>query len=213
MLEIEPDLALDSETNLTRRYQKYKCYLKEIDDPINIKSIIYDIIDNLDLTVRRYRLCVDEAEREWECFNIRERFQSMDKGNTKESNTDIQIRDALSLDLNEDISYEWLEEHFYSDTLFLNRKFQATSITSTVPKSQHLKDEGCAFYTLEYVMNHLKLEDSYALSSPSSETCELVRSVYFFEKCGLLVENEKQYSAIHIPPIKRGMYRLQGIYD
>lgn len=191
---------LHSITNLTRRNKTYKSEHREIDYHIDIKNILYIIIDKLDLTDKRYKLCDDEMEKEGNKYHrIEDRFKKcIDNGN-EEINTETQINEALSLQLAEEQTCE------LSDLLFENCKFDAVTSASAVQE----KGEPCSFYTLDYIINHLKLEDSHTLSSPRSEASELVKSVYFFEKCGLLLENDKQYCALHIPPIRKGYVKCK----
>ncbi|XP_036329834.1 uncharacterized protein LOC118741975 [Rhagoletis pomonella] len=57
MLDIDDnDTDEDSiyQRNMTLRYQKYRCKLKQLEDPIGISTIIDELIDNLDLEHKRY---------------------------------------------------------------------------------------------------------------------------------------------------------------
>ncbi|XP_037957607.1 uncharacterized protein LOC119687388 isoform X2 [Teleopsis dalmanni] len=46
--------------NLTCIYQKMRCVPHHIEDPINIRQIIDEIIDNLDLEAKRYKMILDD---------------------------------------------------------------------------------------------------------------------------------------------------------
>lgn len=63
MLDIDgSDSDEDSlyQRNMTLRYQKYRCRLHKLQDPIGIDEIINEIINNLDLEHKRYMIKVDD---------------------------------------------------------------------------------------------------------------------------------------------------------
>lgn len=214
MVELEsPQLELDSATNMTLHYRKFKCLLKDLQDPINIKEILYDIIENLDLKAKRYKL------------HDQENFKDNTQSNLNEINHEIlhklnrismqiipqKIDDILNMEIEQSQekfkeNFNEIQDFFESQTLFVNRKFKAITSVTTFDMEKISDEECCVYHTLDYILGHLKLEDSYVISEPSSETCDLRNSVYFFEKCGLLAEEQKEMCALHIPAIRKGIF-------
>ncbi|XP_065356796.1 uncharacterized protein LOC135951140 [Calliphora vicina] len=228
MLDLENiNIEADSELNMTHRYQKFKCILKDLTDPINIKEILNEIIDNLDLINRRYKLCNQEPISPLpECFEIENKFRNHIQNDSEiiqrfnRYSTDhihSQIDDALNVEISQlqeefNEKLDGIEDHFNSQTIFVNRKFTAISSTTSVAAGELSNEYTCVYHTLDHILSHLKLEDSYVLSLPSTETCDLRNSVYFFDKCGVLQANEKEMCALHIPAIRKG-FEVRALFQ
>lgn len=225
MLELQTiNPELDSETNISRRYQKFKCVLKEFYDPINVKEILYEIIENLDLNAKRYKLSSYQTLPPlFNCSIIDNKFRNAIKTNSKiinylgtsytNSNAHLiqaQIDDVLNMEITQPQEHfeeklKEIEDHFNLQTVYINRKFEASSNTLTYAAEKISSVETCVYYTFDDILGHLKLEDSYDnLSLRSSESCTLRNSVYFFEKCGLVQKNQREMCALHVPPIRKG---------
>lgn len=235
MLNILPqNLENDSEKNLTLRYQKYRCLLKKIEyDPMNIKGIVYELIENLDLSHKRYKLDWVELEPPFveqyedgempEHYTAPEEMQksmidseyenlqnlhahkgklslepSMQLTTLIENTIDTALeRDPTSIEEN----LKFIEKNLEGQVLFFNKRFDIEpSMGASADTSKHT----CVYQALDHILDHLKLEDSYTTSQPSTETCELTRSIYFLEKFGMLAENQKEMCALHLPPVKKG---------
>ncbi|KNC22402.1 hypothetical protein FF38_04659, partial [Lucilia cuprina] len=209
MLELENvDPDLDTEPNMTLRYQKYKCVLKPIKDPIEVKDILNEIMENLDLKGRRYKLCYQEdltTANNPKTNDIHFSLQSIDH-----TQTDINVVKDIE-QFNEETNEE-LKDHLNSQTIYFNRKFEPTSSAASAIAEEISNENTCVYHTLDHVLDHLKLDDSNVLSLPSSETCDLKNSVYFFDKCGLLQKNQKEMCVLHIPPIRRG-FEVRSIFQ
>uniref|UniRef100_A0A1A9W0K3 Uncharacterized protein n=1 Tax=Glossina brevipalpis TaxID=37001 RepID=A0A1A9W0K3_9MUSC len=231
MLNIMPqNLEDDSETNLTLRFQKYRCLLKKMEyDPMDIKGIIYELIENLDLSHKRYKLDWNEPEpplvknddsnEMHEHYTIPEELQ----GETIDEKRNLQklhmgsfqlsleplttliessIESALEKDptsIEENIKF--IEESLDGQMLFFNKRFE---IEPSIDDLTDTSKQACVFHTVDHILDNLKLEDSYTISQASTETCELTRSIYFLEKFGILAENQKEMCALHLPPVRKG---------
>ncbi|KAM7351072.1 uncharacterized protein ACRADG_004056 [Cochliomyia hominivorax] len=212
-LDLETIEPPNSSSNLTLHYQNYKCVLKDFPDPLNVKGIINEIIENLDLTAKRYKLCYKQIPTDttnMEC-KLRKTEQILNNLNKYSSDCDIQqqIEDILIMEEEEfpndfPDKYKEIENYFDSRTVFVNRKYAQTSSATTLLNEVVSNQETCVYHTLDDIIGHLKLDDSYTLTEPSSETCQLRNSVYFFVKCGLLAEKQREMCALHVPAIRKG---------
>uniref|UniRef100_A0A1A9VXN7 Uncharacterized protein n=1 Tax=Glossina austeni TaxID=7395 RepID=A0A1A9VXN7_GLOAU len=236
MLNILPqDLENDSEKNLTLRYQKYRCLLKKIEyDPMNIKGIVYELIENLDLSHKRYKLDWVEpeppfVERECQDDDMPEHYTTPEEMQTPMIDSEYEnsqnlhahkgklslepsiqlttlIENTIDTALERDPSsmeenLKFIEENLEGQVLFFNKRFE---IEPPMDASGDTSKQTCVYQAVDHILDHLKLEDSYTTSQPSTETCELTRSIYFLEKFGMLAENQKEMCALHLPPVKKG---------
>uniref|UniRef100_A0A1I8MUJ3 Uncharacterized protein n=1 Tax=Musca domestica TaxID=7370 RepID=A0A1I8MUJ3_MUSDO len=202
----------DPEPNMTKRYQKLRCVLPKLEDPIGVRKILDDIINELDLTHKRYKL---------------ELLEPLPPAEPRLSSSKMEILEKqlclheLSPDILENIINEpeksgiahHDQEHIAepisnkkndtnSKTLYYNKNF------CKVPSSSNLLEQTSStayvYHTLDEILQHIKIEDSYTISEPSSETCDVKGRVYFFEKSGIVQGRETIMCALHIPPIRRG---------
>lgn len=200
---------------MTKRYQKLRCVLPKLEDSIGVRKILDDIINELDLTYKRYKLDLLEPLPPAE-----PRLSS--------SKTEILEQQLCLHELSPDILENVINEpeksgidpqaHHGQEHIagqISNRKYDTNSKTlyynknfSKVPSSSNLLEltssTACVYHTLDEILQHIKIEDSYTISEPSSETCDVKGSVYFFEKSGIVQGREIIMCALHIPPIRRG---------
>lgn len=172
----------DSEINLTKRYQKYKCFLKQLQDPLNIHEIVQEIIQNLDLMHKRYKLDYQELLPKEYCSVIDETSDNLESLENEEDDEEEQ-KVKLVLNANAD-----------------SKSDLAVSYTS---------DKTCVYYTIDHVCKHLKLDDSFTVSPPSSEPCDDLNVIYFYEKSGVLQPNDEIWSILHLPPVRNGKNSLK----
>ncbi|KAL9924984.1 uncharacterized protein ACN2A1_010385 [Glossina fuscipes fuscipes] len=235
MLNILPqNLENDSEKNLTLRYQKYRCLLKKIEyDPMNIKGIVYELIENLDLSHKRYKLDWVEPEpplveerkddempehyilpEDLQKPTIDSEYENLQNLHAYKGKLSLEpsmqlttlIENTIDTALETDPSsieanLKFVEKNLDGQVLFFNKRFD---IEPSMGASAGTSKQTCVYQTVDHILDHLKLEDSYSISQPSTETCELARSIYFLEKFGMLAENQKEMCALHLPPVRKG---------
>lgn len=237
----------DSETNMSLRYQKYKCLLPPLEDPIGVVDIINEVIDSLDLERRRYKLPNTENNN-----SDIERIELIDDDNhvtyvpinriKSESNIKLIRRPqtykpcftnvnriSLPYEINEShinilerifdqVLTENSSEEVINDkpkliknssltTIMFNKKFNTTISyadihTSTLQKRNSPTNN--VKYLINQLLDHLKLEESYEISDPSSECCDKEHTIYFLNKSGTLNDQEKELCTVYLPPVKTG---------
>ncbi|XP_075147702.1 uncharacterized protein LOC142221779 [Haematobia irritans] len=222
-IDVEPiDFENDAEVNMTKRYQKYRCHFRELQDPLNIKGILHEIIDELDLMHKRYKLEWPKAEP---LPPAEPRISSNGKPviapkllkeshiNSHKKNIRGDLMEFGDSKFNESIDdnvtkSQHQENHQNSPLLFFNRNFNDDSASEI---SDNTSTKTCVYHTMDQIFVNLKLEDSYYLSEPSSEACDPLRSVYFFQKSGILKENQMELCALHLPPVRKG-YEVRVLF-
>lgn len=203
--DILHDLDLDS-INFEDNYctKNFKGVNNDFNDYIYVKDILYEIIENLDLLGRRYKLVYEETPSHDQCSRIHNKInEDYDFNFTGFQDSNVnnqQLIDDLEISHKQEQFFKRfsdLEDNRNSHTLYVNRKFNISEPSSS---------DTCVYHTLNHVFGHLKLENSYEISQPSTYTCEPIKTVNFFEKFGILQKNQKKLCALHIPAIKRGGY-------
>ncbi|XP_053960537.1 uncharacterized protein LOC128864803 [Anastrepha ludens] len=124
MLEIDDtDTEEDSlyQRNMTLRYQKYRCKLRKLEDPIGITTIIDELINNLDLEHKRYMVNMNETNDT--CLSPKR----CTSGEFVRKTLDVVLH-GLKLEDSYDISEESLEEcdkeriiHFFEKSGFVEK--------------------------------------------------------------------------------------------
>ncbi|XP_073825858.1 uncharacterized protein isoform X2 [Musca autumnalis] len=205
------DFEDDSEPNMSKRYQKLRCFLPKLQDAIGIRNILDDIINELDLTHKRYKLDLVEplppAEPRLSC-NIYELLEN--NSNLHELSPNMVKDDTYEGKYLTKNSVEQNGNACISKTLYFNKKFSKVPSTSNLPEQS--SSRACAYHTLNEILANVKLEDSYTTSEPSIDTCNLKRTVYFFEKSGIVHGKQMEMCALHIPPVRRG-YEVRAAFQ
>uniref|UniRef100_A0A0K8TXD1 Hydrocephalus-inducing n=1 Tax=Bactrocera latifrons TaxID=174628 RepID=A0A0K8TXD1_BACLA len=117
--------------NLTLRYQKYRCRLHKIQDPIGVDAIINEIINNLDLEHKRYMLKVDDPYDP--CLSARRCSSGEFVRKTLDS-----VLYGLKLEDSYDISQESMEECDSESTIHFIEKTGHISKFDTVQSALFL---------------------------------------------------------------------------
>lgn len=171
-LDLEPIcFENNSEPNVSKRYQQQRCFLRDREDSADVRGLLNEMIDNLDLTHKRYKF-------EWP-----ESPLPIESGMSYSE-------ESIHSDFEKDLDVHIKPQHFQED--------------KEDPNTERRSSELCVHHTLDQIFGNLKLEDSYCIYEPSSDTCDPKRSVYFVEKSGELEVDEKRICALHTPPIPKG---------
>ncbi|XP_061398688.1 uncharacterized protein LOC133334406 [Musca vetustissima] len=198
----------DSEPNMTKRYKKLRCYLPKLNDPIGIRKILDDVINELDLTHKRYKFNLREPPPPAEPKLSSSRSELLEDNKClHELSPDVTENYIQDVNVNQEQEtiLENLSKRQDADipkTLYFNKTFSKIQSTTNLP--EQTSSRACVYHTLDAILNNVKLEDSYTISEPCIETCDPKGTVYFFEKCGTVQGQQMEMCALHIPPIRRG---------
>lgn len=243
LFEINPED--DSETNLSVRYQKYRCLLPPLEDPAGVLDIIYEIIDGLDLMNRRYKLDyvdVPKAMPEMDAIELidddnnityvplnridthcelRTLFYPKTYGECQAETQKISlphkpepdqrelfekmIDEALTVQ-NSTMEVMAREYNSVSHNIAYNRKKKRNISYANFDDILALKNTSSdnVQYVMDHVLDHLKLDDSYTISEPSSDDCNMARTIHFVNKNGTIDEQDKELCEVYLPPVRVG---------
>lgn len=174
----------NSEPNVSKRYQQQRCYLRDREDSADVRGLLNEMIDNLDLTHKRYKF-------EWP-----ESPLPIESGMSSSE-------ESIHSDFGKDLDVHINPQHFQEDKEDPNTNISNDQSFASI-LTERRSSELCVHHTLDQIFGNLKLEDSYCISEPSSDTFDPKRSVYFVEKSGELEVDQKLICALHTPPIPKG---------
>lgn len=221
-----------------------------MEDPVGVRDIINEVIDDLDLEKRRYKLELAEIRDSSDIEtmeliddnndvtyvpinkipsdnNITTFFRPRTYQQCVEDTNRISLPHKLSEEyikqlenvfdqaLTEGSSEEWdkdnkskLIKNSSVTTIMFNKGFNTTSYADIYSLQNSLPKKDSATnnvkHLIDHILEHIKLEDSYVISEPSSDTCNKEHSIYFLNKAGTINIQEKELCTVYLPPVKTG---------
>ncbi|XP_030384254.1 uncharacterized protein LOC115631593 [Scaptodrosophila lebanonensis] len=165
-------------------------YIGDLDDPADcVAELLSEILRMLEYNFS----CDDEPNMTLRYQQCRCQFHQ----ETETSNLVLDIIDEIINDL--DLAHRRLLIHM-------------EDVTPTLDNSELHSSTSFVERTIYDILDKLNLESSQQLSPPSSEYCFAERSIFFYEKCGVLEADQSLQCLLHLPYIRRA-HEIKAIFQ